>query len=392
MDKASLGSSVLIAGMLIFAVAATSFAPAVATAAADAPSTPSPEETRPRNRAEATQIMAEMRRILPPGGVERLEKVRIGGIDQWVSIRGQDRRNPILLMIHGGPGYTTMPLSWYFQRGWEEYFTVVQWDQRGSGKTYTSNDPAVVQPTLTLERYIADTEEMILWLRKEFRRDRIFVLGHSFGTYLGLTMAERHPRWLYAYVGMAQITNSPESERRGWRFAMDHAQAEHNEQAIRDLQSLAPYAAPGKAPTLENIMLQRKWLDYYGGAVAWRRDFAAESGALRLAPEYTDADLKSVGLGNEFTEKALLAQALDVDFSNVTRLECPIVLFSGRLDYNVNSEVGAEWLARLQAPSKRLVWFEHSAHEVMDEEPGKMLLSLVQYVRPFAGPVADSPH
>jgi hypothetical protein len=99
-----------------------------------------------------------MRKIVTPEGIERLEKVRVGGIDQWISIRGLDRRNPILLMLHGGPGYTTMPLSWYFQRGWEEYFTVVQWDQRGSGKTYTSNDPAAVEPTLTLDQVNADTD------------------------------------------------------------------------------------------------------------------------------------------------------------------------------------------------------------------------------------------
>jgi pimeloyl-ACP methyl ester carboxylesterase len=217
-------------------------------------------------------------------------------------------------------------------------------------------------------------------------------LGHSFGTYLGLTLAQRHPEWLYAYVGMAQLTNSPESERRGWQFTMERAQADHNEQAIRELQALAPYAAPGKGVTLEEVWRERKWLQYYGGAVAWQHDFDAESAAAHLSPEYTDADLKSMGLGNDFTEKALLAPILNMDLSTVTRLDCPIILFSGRHDYNVNSELGAQWLSRLKAPSKRIVWFEYSGHEVMDEEPGKMLLSLVQYVRPFAGPVEDSTH
>ena len=95
----------------------------------------------PNSRAEATKIVAEMRRIVTPQGVERLERVRIGGIDQWISVRGFDRRNPVLLYIHGGPGFPAMPTSWYYQRGWEEYFTVVQWDQRGAGKTYLANDP-----------------------------------------------------------------------------------------------------------------------------------------------------------------------------------------------------------------------------------------------------------
>jgi proline iminopeptidase len=258
---------------------------------ANAAANPAAAPIAPTNRADATRIVADMRHIMSPNGVERLEKVSIGGIDQWVSIRGFDRRNPVLLMLHGGPGYVSMPLSWYFQRGWEEYFTVVQWDQRGSGKTYVSNDPAKVAPTLTRERVVADTEEMILWLRKEFHKDKIFVLGHSFGTFMGLTVAEKHPEWLHAYIGMAQMTNSPESERRGWRFAMEHAQAAHNEQAVRELQSIAPYAAEGKPVTLPDLFKQRKWLQIYGGAVVGRADFEVESAAVHLSPEYTDADV-----------------------------------------------------------------------------------------------------
>jgi pimeloyl-ACP methyl ester carboxylesterase len=284
-----------------------------------------------------------------------------------------------------------MPLSWYFQRGWEEYFTVVQWDQRGSGKTYTSNDPVNIAPSMTPERMYQDADEVILWLRKEFGKDKIFVLGHSWGSSIGLTVAQRHPEWLHAYIGMAQMTNSPESERRGWQFALGHAEADHNEQAIHDLRALAPYAVDGKPLPLKDLYLQRKWLDYYGGAIAWKRDFKVESAAVRLSPEYTDADVRSFGDGNEFSEQYLLAQAIMTDFSTVTTLKCPLILFSGRHDYNVSSTVGAEWFERVQAPSKRLVWFESSAHEIMDEEPGKLLLSLVEYARPIAQRAGDVP-
>jgi len=104
---------------------------------------------KPATRAEATAIIADARKIVTPNGVERLESVRIGGIDQWVSVRGTDRGNPVLLHIHGGPGYISIPMSWWFSRGWEEYFTVVQWDQRAAGKTQLLNDPASIAPTLT---------------------------------------------------------------------------------------------------------------------------------------------------------------------------------------------------------------------------------------------------
>src|ERR1700722_4725277 len=128
-------------------------------------------------RAEAASIIAGARRIVTPHGIERLEKVNIGGIEQWVSIRGTDDRNPVLLYIHGGPGYISMPMSWWFSRGWEEYFTVVNWDQRGAGKTYLLNDPAKIAPTMTRERMLADAEEMADWLRHTLHKKKIFVLG-----------------------------------------------------------------------------------------------------------------------------------------------------------------------------------------------------------------------
>jgi proline iminopeptidase len=110
---------------------------------------------QPSSRSEAIAIIANARKIVAPNGVERLEKLRIGGIDQWVSIRGADRRNPVLLYIHGGPGYVSIPMSWWFTRGLVKYFTVVQWDQRATGKTYLLTDPAKIASTLTRERMIA---------------------------------------------------------------------------------------------------------------------------------------------------------------------------------------------------------------------------------------------
>src|ERR1700694_428933 len=132
----------------------------------------SQEAAKPASRAEATAIIANAHKIFTANGVERLEKVRIGGIDQWVSIRGADRRNPVLLYIHGGPGYVSLPMSWWFSRGWEEYFTVVQWDQRAAGKTHLLTDPATIAPTLTRERMLADTEEMAGWVRRGSGRTR----------------------------------------------------------------------------------------------------------------------------------------------------------------------------------------------------------------------------
>ena len=348
------------------------------------------EPPSPGNRAEAVKIIADMRRIVTPDGIERHEKVRIGGIDQWVSIRGNDKRNPILLMVHGGPGWVSMPTSWYFQRGWEEYFTVVQWDQRGAGSTYAANDPVAVAPTITPERMIADTEEMIGWLRKEFGKQKVFVLGHSWGSYLGLEMARRHPDWLYAYIGIGQMTNMPESERQGWQFAMDEARKAGNTEAIKELESIAPYAEGTKPVPLSSLMIQRKWLNQFGGMVYRRTGGQAESAAMSLSPEYTDRDVQLIGEASNYSLDKLLSHALTLDLGGVKHLDCPLILFLGRHDHNVSSSLGEAWFQKVQAPSKRLVWFENSAHEVMNEEPGKTLISLVRYVRPLANENPDA--
>jgi proline iminopeptidase len=342
------------------------------------------------DRAGAVKIIADLRRIVTPNGVERMEKVRIGGIDQWVSIRGYDKRNPVLLMLHGGPGYVSMPTSWYFQRGWEEYFTVVQWDQRGAGKTYLESDPKKIARTMTIERMVADTEEMISWLRKEFGKDRIFVIGHSWGSVLGLKVAVRHPEWLHAYIGMGQGANVPESERRGWKFAMERARATSNETAIRELQSIAPYAEKGgERIPLEHLYMQRKWVTFFGGAVSGRQRNDAEPAATLLAPEYTEADLSKMWEANDFSEKLLIPDVLTLDLSTITELKVPLILLEGRDDYNVSSSAAAEWFATVKAPSKKLVWFEHTAHEVMNEAPGRTLVALVNYALPIAERAGD---
>ena len=103
---------------------------------------------KPRDRAEATAVIRELRHIVAPNGIERAESVRIGGINQFVTIRGVDRRNPVLLILHGGPGFPEAPLAWWNTRSLEEYFTVVEWDQRGAGKTYFMNDPVAIAPTM----------------------------------------------------------------------------------------------------------------------------------------------------------------------------------------------------------------------------------------------------
>lgn len=348
------------------------------------------EAPSPHDRASAIKIIADLRKIVAPGGVERTEKLRIGGIDQWVSVRSRDLRNPVLLVLHGGPGWVAMPTSWYSAHGWDEFFTVIQWDQRGAGKTYVANDPSKVAPTLTIGRMHADTEEIVKWARKTFSKEKIFVLGHSWGSILGLTLAEKHPEWLHAYIGVAQGVDARESERRGWAWAMEQARAGKNAEAIRDLNSIAPYAVDKTPLPVKDILVQRRWINFYGGAAYRRPSAGFEGAAVNLSPEYTDEDVRQVWNAEALSVERLLSPILEADLSHVKQLKAPLILFLGRHDYNVSATVAAEWFAGVKAPSKQLVWFEQSAHELMVEEPGKVLLSLVRHARPIAERAGDA--
>jgi proline iminopeptidase len=356
---------------------------AVAAAPADQP-------CKPTDLSQAAAIIANARKILAPNGVERLQTVRIGGIEQWVSIRGRDKRNPILLVIHGGPGYVLMPESWWMSRDWEEYFTVVHWDQRGSGKTFLINDAAKLAPTMTLARSVTDAEEMVSWLRHEFGKRKIFVLGHSAGTYVAMQLALHHPDWLYAYIGAGQMADMPESERRGWKFAMEAARRSGNTAAMQQLQSIAPYFAPGHPNPLKDLYLERKWVSYFGGVMAYRRDNDADSDLIKLSPDYTAAERRHMYDGNDYAESFLLADMVDGDWSVLRKFGCPVFLFEGRHDYTANSAVAWEWFQKVQAPTKRFVWFEDSGHMPMTEEPAKFLISLVRFVRPIAEQAGDA--
>lgn len=335
-------------------------------------------------RSQITKDIAEARRIVTRDGVEELLQIDVGGTKQWIAIRGRNRANPVLLMIHGGPASPEMPTSWYFQPGWEDYFTVVQWDQRGSGKTYNANDPKKIRATLSLAQHVSDAGEVVQYLRKRFGKEKIIALGHSYGSLIGLTLAHQHPEWLHAYVGMGQIINGRENERVGYEITLRAAEKAGHKEAVDELKSIAPYPeATGSVP-LDKLFKERKWSIYFGGLSHGRQDLNYYFGLLKFSPEYTPEDIAGVDKGSELSLDVLFPDMLAFDFSQKTEFRCPVLLFEGRHDSTTPSEIAAAWLARVRAPGKKLVWFEHSAHMMMVEEPGRMLVHLVQDALPYA--------
>ena len=362
-----------------------------AAAQAQAPDTSAPPVPREKSytRAEIGALIASNQKIVTPYGVEKLVPVPINGTTQWLSIRGRDKRNPVLLFLHGGPGSPEMPSAWTISSPWEDYFTVVHWDQRGAGKTYGANTPDAVAAGMTIAGMTDDASEVVRYLQREYGKRKIFILGHSWGSVLGTELALKHPELLYAYIGVGQLVNARRNEADGFNFALEQANATHNAAAERELTALAPWPGDTTRRTLPEIGTERKWVAYFGGLAYGRTDLGYED-LSDLSPDYTQKDLDNAQEGSAFSITHLLPELTQVDFTRDTHFKCPVFLFEGRHDYGTSHLAAAEWFRTLQAPGKELVWFESSAHMVMDEEPGKFLNHLVNDVRPIAVNAGDA--
>jgi pimeloyl-ACP methyl ester carboxylesterase len=357
----------------------TTLAAALLVAARAAAATPDPHA-----------ILAEAQKVVADNGIDEAKAVDIGGVRQWITVRGKDRRNPILLVIHGGPAAPELPDRYLFEGPWTDYFTVVEWDQRGSGKTYELNDPKKVAPTMSEARMVADAEELVDYLRATYHKRKIFAIGHSWGTVIGMELARRKPEALYAYIGAGQIINMRAGETAGYAWTLDQARRRHDETAIKELEAIAPYPNPDGTIPLDKLGVDRKWSVRFGGLSHNRSTYDVWENAETISPDYSIEDYKAIDQGSAFSLPKLLPDLLAVDFTGVTTLKCPVIIFAGRYDYTTPSEPVKRWFDRVSAPEKKFVWFENSAHMMYEEEPGKVLVHLVQDARPIAVKAGDA--
>ena len=331
--------------------------------------------------APARAIVADIGKIVTPNGVQETFEVMLGGARQMVNVRGSDRDNPILIFVHGGPGAVEMPFAWAFQRPWEDIFTVVQYDQRGAGRSYMLNDPAALAPTMTPERYRDDAIELIELLKKRYGKRKVILLGHSWGSIVGLSVAVERPDLLYAYVGVGQGIDFREGEKTGMAWTRAKALAAGNKETVAAIDALAPY--PQGEFTIAKADGWRKYAIPYGSLIYNKPDLTWYFQTPRLSPEYSEADRKAWGKGSEFSVTTLWPRLADVSFREVHKMEVPIVFLLGRHDYTVPSPVAADWFAQVKAPSKKLIWLENSAHMPMVEEPGHFFAALLRDVLPL---------
>ncbi len=333
-------------------------------------------------RYVAQRSISRARAIHSPDGIDTVERVSIGGIDQWIEIRGESAKNPILLFIHGGPGSAFMPIARTFQDPWEKYFTVVQWDQRGAGKTYSSNSKAVQRPTMHIDRMHADTVEMVNYLRQRFGREKIFVLGHSWGSILGLKLAHDHPDLLYAYIGVGQATDAQQNEVVLYKETLDEARRTQNKEAIQQLTSIAPYPSPNI--TFQQIRTTREWSSTLIGPKQ-SGESAMGPKTIFFAPEYSLINDLDWFRGQLFSVDLLLAELSKMNLADMGYdYRVPVFFLEGRHDPYTPSSLAKEFFDKMNDPDKHFEWFENSGHFPFSEEPQKFTGALAQRVLPLA--------
>ena len=315
-------------------------------------------------------------RAMLPGSIAETAYLRLGGIDQWVMIRGENVANPVLIALHGGPGFPETNFFRHFNSEFEKTFTVVHWEQRGAGKSFTRDTP---ESSMTIDRFVSDLDELVDAVCARLNKKRVVILGHSWGSSLGTLYAARHPDKVSAYVGTGQIGDLQASELSSYAFVLAEAERRSNRAALRQLRAIGkpPYSA-------KTIMVQRKWLSRFVGIMRGKT-FWQVFRVMRASPESSIFDLSDIFRGAMFSLRTLWSEVSRVNLeTSVPELKMPVFFFIGRHDHQVAAETSAAYFDKLVAPSKQLVWFEESAHMPPFEEPEKFNAKLVELVAPVA--------
>ena len=310
-------------------------------------------------------------------GIDEASFVPIGGIEQWVTIRGQDRSNPVILFVHGGPGDVTSLYSLPYFVEWEKKFTVVQWDQRGAGKTFGKSGPSV-KATMTLDRMAQDGTELAEYLCRHLGKRKVIVVAHSFGTILALRMVQARPDLFAAYVGTGQVADETRNYAVAYGALLKKAESLHNADAIAELKAAGPPPyADGKG-----FQVQRQWANRFEHA----DEFLASTMALSLsAPGYTVRDVLDDFNGQSFSGDALMPQARSATMHDLgLKFAVPMFFFEGTEDFTTPTALAKEYLNALHAPVKEFVPIP-GGHFAVFMNSDEFLRQMVARVRPLAG-------
>jgi pimeloyl-ACP methyl ester carboxylesterase len=299
------------------------------------------------------------------------QEVTISGAKQWISVRGETS-SPVLVYLHGGPGMSEFGPRRKYLRALEERWRLVEWEQRGAGRSFRGDESAA---TLTAEQLIADGVEVIEWACHELGVKRVVLVGHSFGTVLGVWLAQRAPERIAAFVGAGQLVNWAAQETRGYEWVLAEARRRNHAKAIAALERLGPPVDGMYEIGVRGVEIERRWLTAFGGAPAdpsffWHwflsaftcRDYPL-SAKLRF--------LKAVRRSMELLWP-VLAPKVDL-VRDLRTLDVPVHLFSGRCDRITPVDLVEDWCAVLTAPTKRHEIVENTGHLNLFEAPERFI-------------------
>ena len=293
-----------------------------------------------------------------PGSIATLEKVNLNGSEQWISIRGKDVDKPVLLFLAGGPGGSQLVTERRALGKLENHFVVVNWEQPGAGKSFD----AVDRSTLSPERYVTDGIALVQYLRERFGEEKIYLLGESWGSALGVWMVQRNPEYFHAFIGTGQMVAFLENDVMCYDFAMDELQKRGNLEKIERLKKQGPPPYYGEGVALKESAFLMETFTYMNTDPNIADDgfntFQDLAGS-----EYGLYDKVNWFRGALVTMDVVYPQLWDVDFRiQVTELKVPIYFLIGRHDVNAPPVLTEQYYERLNAPHKKLIWFEHSGH------------------------------
>lgn len=301
--------------------------------------------------------------------IECKETVEINGSRQNIRIRGTDPSNPILLFLHGGPGICDRHTVLKYQSELADICTVVCWDQRGAGLSY--NAKAAKTEHLHIADMLEDAAAVIRYLNERFGKQKVSVVGHSWGSILGVLLAQKYPELIESYIGMGQFVSGAQNELLSYQFTVQQAASRHDGKAMQELSRIG---APqnGRYSSLKGMQIQRKYLSKYGGAEYGTNSTMVHAVLLPLleTSEYRLFDIPGYAKGAYYSLAELWDEVVSLNFrQSVPSLAMPVWILQGKHDQNTPSILAHEWFNRLEAPKKKWFDFEKSAHSPIKEEP-----------------------
>jgi pimeloyl-ACP methyl ester carboxylesterase len=304
--------------------------------------------------------------------IHLLKAILIGGSMQYVSIHGTDSTKPILLMLHGGPGMAQIGVARHFSKQLEENFVVVNWDQRGAGKSYSKN---VSPQSMTTNQFVQDAIEVSEYLCKTYNRKNIYICGHSWGSAIGIMAAHERPDLYKAFIGVGQVVNIVQGQQLSYEFVLKNATAANDVKSLAKLQKLgtAPYTDIQKLQSLVGMIEQ-----YNGSVFNGKINTLVKKGA--STKEYNIWDwVWRFNKGIKFSLKHLLPHTLQIDVAKqINELKIPVYFIMGENDQQTPLSLVQQYYDSLKAPKKNLFVIDKCAHMLPFEKPEELAKLLME--------------